>query len=189
MILVWTRCICCSLCLCSFYFTGEFPMLMIKCWVSGTICVYYAVGLMNFTHVFACVLFCCGLILVGLSHILQGYTSLSLGQSYDCPCDSEVTLKDVGEGVTWIHWEQQSRSTAKFCAYFGRCSKHFFLILAPLSYQTHCCLLCKLGRHWFSLWFVICHHCLNQCWQIFSNKITNVHDSWDVVCETDDNHC
>ena len=30
-------------------------------------------------------------------------TSRALGQSYDCPSASEVTLKDMGKHIMWMH--------------------------------------------------------------------------------------
>ena len=35
-------------------------------------------------------------------HICQGYVT-GTGQSYDCPSASEVTLKGMGQWITWIH--------------------------------------------------------------------------------------
>ena len=38
-----------------------------------------------------------GLVSVDFTHIFQGYTSLALGQPYDCPTASGATLKDMGK--------------------------------------------------------------------------------------------
>ena len=38
-----------------------------------------------------------------ISTILFRVVSLTLGQSYDCPSDSEATLKDMGKYIIWIH--------------------------------------------------------------------------------------
>ena len=46
-------------------------------------------------------LFCCVLILVNLTHILQVYF-IVLGQSYDCPNVNETTLKNMGKWITGL---------------------------------------------------------------------------------------
>ena len=53
--------------------------------------------------------FCCGLVMVGFTHIHQGYFT-GTGATYYCnhmiaPV-SEVTLKDMGKYITWIHSHQ-----------------------------------------------------------------------------------
>ena len=37
------------------------------------------------------------------------YTSLALGQSYDCPSASEVILKDMGKHITWTPQELNAK--------------------------------------------------------------------------------
>ena len=62
----------------------------------------YSISLKKCTW-FSCALFCCGYIIHLVWVILFIYmmafrvTSLALGQSYDCPSASEVTLKNMGK--------------------------------------------------------------------------------------------
>ena len=56
-------------------------------------------------------------------------TSLALGQSYDCPSASEVTLKDLGKyimmSVLWKWCDTKiKQSPAKPCIYFMQCTLH-----------------------------------------------------------------
>ena len=48
---------------------------------------------------FCRVLFCCGCIVMAHLPMFFRVTSLALGQSYDCPSASDVTLKDMGKSA------------------------------------------------------------------------------------------
>ena len=49
----------------------------------------------------------CNVVFYNCSVLLMSLrvASLTLGQSYDCPSASEVTLKDMGYGIKQVHQE------------------------------------------------------------------------------------
>ena len=49
------------------------------------------------------VLLCCGVVIVAALSISFKVNSRALGPSYDCPGASELTLKNMGKWIAWIH--------------------------------------------------------------------------------------